>query len=88
MTAMTMKYGRFFIFTISLVLIGTLGVNFYAEGAAPQVPTIVPTGLSATAVSPTQINLFWSAPTQNYGKTIVGYKIEQELSYVVFDTIV
>ncbi|MDE1844025.1 MAG: fibronectin type III domain-containing protein [Thaumarchaeota archaeon] len=79
---------RFFVFAISLVLIGALGVNFYAEGAAPQVPTITPTGLSATAVSPTQINLFWSAPTQNYGKIIVGYKIEQQLSSGVFDTIV
>ena len=32
--------------------------------------------LVAKAVSPTQINLSWNAPTQNYGKTIVGYKIE------------
>jgi len=85
---MTMNYTRFFILAISLVLLGTLGVNFYAEGAAPQVPTITPTGLSAAAVSPTQINLFWSAPTQNYGKTIVGYKIEQEISSGVFNTIV
>lgn len=85
---MTMNYTRFFILTISLALIGTLGTNFYAEGAAPQVPTITPTGLSATAVSPTQINLFWSAPTQNYGKIIVGYKIEQEISSGVFNTIV
>lgn len=88
MATMTMNYTRFFILTISLALIGTLGTNFYAEGAAPQVPTITPTGLSATAVSPTQINLFWSAPTQNYGKIIVGYKIEQEISSGVFNTIV
>lgn len=88
MTAMTMNYTRFFILVISLALIGTLGANFYAEGAAPQVPTITPTGLSAAAVSPTQINLFWSAPTQNYGKIIVGYKIEQEISSGVFNTIV
>ena len=88
MAAMTMNYTRFFILVISLALIGTLGANFYAEGAAPQVPTITPTGLSAAAVSPTQINLFWSAPTQNYGKIIVGYKIEQEISSGVFNTIV
>src|SRR5574340_1703052 len=88
MTAMNMTFSRFFVFAISLVLIGALGVNFYAEGAAPQVPTITPTGLSATAVSPTQINLFWSAPTQNYGKVIIGYKIEQQISYGVFDTMV
>src|SRR5574340_70398 len=88
MTAMNMTSSRFFVFAISLVLIGALGVNFYAEGAAPLVQTITPTGLSATAVSPTQINLFWSAPTQNYGKTIVGYKIEQQISSGVFDTLV
>jgi len=88
MAAMTMNHTRYFILAISLVLLGTLGANFYAEGAAPQVPTITPTGLSATAVSPTQINLFWSAPSQNYGKTIVGYKIEQEISSGVFNTIV
>src|SRR5574340_1415493 len=85
---MTMNYTRFFILTISLVLVGTLGANFYAQGAAPQVQTITPTGLSATAVSPTQINLFWSAPTQNFEKTIVGYKIEQEVGSGVFDTLV
>ncbi len=79
---------KLFLLAISLVLIGTIGANFYAQGAAPQTPTVTPTGLSATAVSPTQINLFWSAPTQNYGKIIIGYKIEQQLSPGVFDIVV
>ncbi len=35
-----------------------------------------PSGLSATAVSPTQINLSWSAPSNNGGYQITGYKIE------------
>ncbi len=87
MTAMNVVYRHLSVFVIMLVLIGVLGVNL-AQGAAPQVQTITPTGLSATAVSPTQINLFWSAPTQNYGKTIIGYKIEQQLSPGVFDIIV
>lgn len=86
MAAMTMLQ-KFLVLVFSLVLIGALGVNF-AQGAAPQTPTFTPTGLTATAVSPTQINLFWSAPTQNYGKVIIGYKIEQQISYGVFDTIV
>ncbi|MGI0018397.1 MAG: fibronectin type III domain-containing protein [Nitrosotalea sp.] len=79
---------KLLLLAILLVLIIPIGTNFYAQGAPPQVSTHNPTGLSATAVSPTQINLFWSAPTQNYGKIIVGYKIEQQLSYGVFDTVV
>ncbi|MGI0065787.1 MAG: fibronectin type III domain-containing protein, partial [Nitrosotalea sp.] len=82
-----MTYRHFSIFVVALVLIGALGTNL-VQGAAPQVLTITPTGLSATAVSPTQINLFWSAPTQNYGKTIMGYKIEYQISYGVFDILV
>ncbi|MBM3904425.1 MAG: fibronectin type III domain-containing protein, partial [Thaumarchaeota archaeon] len=35
-----------------------------------------PTGLGATAVSPTQVNLSWSAPSNNGGSPIAGYKIE------------
>ncbi len=46
--------------------------------------TITPTNLNATAESPTQITLSWLPPTQNYGKTIVGYKIEQEIGGGVY----
>ena len=35
-----------------------------------------PTGLTATAVGGTQINLAWVAPTDNGGATISGYRIE------------
>ncbi len=87
MTAMNVIYRYFPVFVIVLVLIGVFGVHL-AQGSPPQVLTIKPTGLSATAVSPTQINLFWSAPTQNYEKTIIGYKIEQQLSPGVFDIVV
>lgn len=83
-----MKFERFFILAVILILIGTWSVNFNAEGAKNQVPTITPTGFGATAVSPTQIDLSWTAPTQNYGKIIVGYKIEQRLSSGVFDAVV
>ncbi|TBR12255.1 MAG: fibronectin type III domain-containing protein [Candidatus Nitrosotenuis sp.] len=47
-------------------------VTVLAE-TAPQPPT----GLSSAAVSSSQINLSWSAPADNGGSPITGYKIER-----------
>jgi hypothetical protein len=83
-----LKFDRFLaLVAVSIVIIGmcTIVPNFVQ--AKTLVPTITPTGLTATAVSPTQINLSWNAPTENYGKTIIGYKIEQMLSSGAFYTI-
>ncbi|MDG7050709.1 MAG: fibronectin type III domain-containing protein, partial [Nitrososphaerota archaeon] len=44
-----------------------------------------PTNLSATPVSPTQINLSWSAPSTS--STIVGYKIEVKKGPAQFETL-
>ena len=38
----------------------------------------VPTGLTATTASSSQINLSWTAPADNGGSAITGYKIERE----------
>ena len=35
-----------------------------------------PTGLTATAMGPTQIRLSWTAPTETHGDEITGYEIE------------
>jgi len=46
------------------------------DGTAPSVPT----GLSATAISPTRVSLSWSASTDNVGVT--GYKIYRGGAYI------
>jgi chitodextrinase len=43
--------------------------------AADTTPPTAPTGLAATAVSPTQVNLGWTASTDNVGVT--GYRVER-----------
>ncbi len=50
---------------------------FYSTGSssAPQPPT----GLAASAVSASQINLSWTAPSNNGGSPVTGYKIERSL---------
>ena len=84
-----MKFNQFFVFTaVIIVIIGIWAISPNIAQAMTQTPTDHPTDLTATAVSPTQINLSWNAPTQNYGKTIIGYEIEQKLSSGKFLTII
>jgi hypothetical protein len=47
-----------------------------------------PTGVSATPVSPTQVNLSWSAPSNNGGSPITGYKIEAKSGSGTFSNLV
>jgi len=85
---MPMKNKGFLIFAVTIILVGIFGVNSNAEGAKNQLPTLTPTEFSAIAVSPTQINLSWLAPSQNYGKIIAGYKIEQDIGNGIYDVVV
>ncbi|WP_179367912.1 fibronectin type III domain-containing protein [Candidatus Nitrosotenuis sp. DW1] len=57
---------------IALVLFFGANVPVFAIATVPGTPT----GLAAVAVSPTQVNLFWSAPLSDGGAAISGYKIE------------
>jgi hypothetical protein len=52
------------------------------ESAQAQSLTVpdAPTGLTATAVSTSQINLSWSAPSNDGGSWITGYKIERQIN--------
>src|SRR5579864_3325728 len=82
-----MKFNRLILLaSVFIVLVGIWAVAPNLVQAMTPTPTITPTDLTATAVSPTQITLSWNAPTQNYGKTIIGYKIEQMLSTGIYDT--
>jgi titin len=84
-----MKFNRFVIpVAVFIVIIGIWCVSPNIAHAMTPIPTEQPTDLIATAVSPTQINLSWNAPTQNYGKTITGYKIEQKLSNGKYVTLI
>ncbi|MBI3841810.1 MAG: fibronectin type III domain-containing protein [Thaumarchaeota archaeon] len=58
------------------------------EASATPAKTTTPTGLTAIAVSPTQISLSWFAPTETYTQTISGYKVERKLNSNTFITIV
>jgi hypothetical protein len=71
------------VFAILAASVAIASENAYAATSNTQTPT----KLNATAVSPTQITLSWLPPTQNYGKTIIGYKIEKMIGVGVFDTI-
>jgi hypothetical protein len=55
-------------------------VEIRAAGTTPSVTGTIPqppTGLGATTVSSSQINLSWSAPSNNGGSAITGYKVER-----------
>ncbi|MDE1766356.1 MAG: fibronectin type III domain-containing protein [Thaumarchaeota archaeon] len=76
----------FTIITLSVILVAVCAVtseNAYAITSTTETPT----DLNATAVSPTQITLTWLPPSQNYGKAIIGYKIEKMVGVGVFDPI-
>ena len=50
---------------------------YYSTGGTTTAVPQPPSGLVATAVSTSQINLSWTAPSNNGGSAITGYKIER-----------
>jgi len=50
---------------------------YFSTGSTTSTVPQPPTSLAATAVSSSQINLNWNAPTNNGGSAITGYKIER-----------
>ncbi len=80
------KTGFVFVLLFAVILVWSVSLDDRYVLGAPS--PITPTKLNATATSPTQITLTWLAPMQNYGKTIVGYKIDKMIGNGVFDTLV
>jgi titin len=68
----------------SIVLLSFLLIAIEPAFADATVPS-APTGISASAVSPTQVNLFWNAPS---GFTITNYKIEYKVGGGSYTTLV
>lgn len=62
---------------VNLVFASTL-LSYAQAQTAPTMPN-PPTGLSGIAVSPTLSKLSWTAPTNNGGSKITGYKIEVKI---------
>src|SRR5207245_2263339 len=57
-----------------------LGTSFPSNTASATTLAVAPsppTGLAATAVSSSQVSLSWTAPSDNGGSAITGYKIER-----------
>src|SRR5206468_1020053 len=57
--------------------VGTGSPSSTASATTLAVAPSPPTGLRATSVSSSQINLSWTAPSDNGGSAITGYKIER-----------
>lgn len=60
---------------------------FYSTGATATAPQ-PPTGLGAVAMSQSQINLSWTAPSNNGGSAISGYEIERSINGSTFTVLV
>src|SRR5437667_34438 len=67
-------------YTYRVHTVTAIGTSFPSDTASATTFAVAPsspTGLVATAASSSQIGLTWTAPTDNGGSAITGYKIEK-----------
>ena len=57
----------------------SLGYEYDTDPLSTATPPDPPTGLTATTVSESQINLGWTPPVNNGGSPITGYRIERSI---------
>src|SRR5574338_1328182 len=72
---------QLFSLVVVFALVALMSMPAFADSTVPNAPS----GLSGAAVSPTQVNLFWTAPS---GFTITGYKIEYKVGSTSYSTLV
>ncbi len=67
---------------VLIIILSITGVLVFSNCSYAQTSKTVPdspTGLTATAISPTSVSLSWSPPQNNGGAVIIGYKIEYKV---------
>src|SRR5207302_5062862 len=57
--------------------VGTSSPSNTASATTLAVAPSTPTGLAATTVSSSQVSLTWTAPADNGGSAVTGYKVER-----------
>src|SRR2546425_523464 len=73
-----LMHGTTYTYRVSAInSIGTGSPSSAASATTLAVAPSPPTRLAATAVASSQINLSWTAPSDNGGSAITGYKIER-----------
>ena len=90
-THLGVKLGQFYIYHVQTInsdkLISDPSSEFKLQMPSTSSPPSAPTGLTAFAVSPTQINLSWNTPSNN-GFQILGYKIDFKKGSGSYSTLV
>src|SRR5207244_9442370 len=72
-----LMHGTSYTYRVSAInSVGTGSPSSIASATTLAVAPSPPTGLAATAVSSSQINLSWAPPADNGGSAITGYKIK------------
>jgi len=74
-------------YTYRISAFNSIGSSGLVSSTAVPEHTDKPTNVVATAVSPTKVELSWNAPSQTFGYTIGGYKIEEQIALGVYQIV-